>query len=579
MIKLKNDFAIRCEKCDETYNIESIKHEMTRNKCENGDVEYVLSDVFLCSKCGNEIKFRFNVADDTSLSMSKTVEGGIIDYPPQFEHIAKELMINIDSTPYDSKSIESIYSYAKKLVGMKFSDVYIDYKKRHQEKVDIEELKKTNSKGLLGNFIEKYYFDYDINPDQRPDFADVGVELKQTCIDQLKKGGYTAGERLSITNISYEEPVEYDFYKSHVWDKIHRILLIQYLRDKNIANKLDYEIKFVNLFTPPKEDLKIIKEDYLKIITKIAEGKAHELSESDTLYLGAATKGKTAKDSTKPQFYGDHTPARKRNFCLKQSYMNYVLKTYVLKQEVPCDYIVSLDDSEKPFEEVVLERLMAYRGKTDRILCKTFDIEYPSQNKSLWSNLAFRMLGIKSNKAEEFEKANVVVKAIRIEEDDTINESMPLITVDFIELAAESWESSNLYNYISGTRFLFVIYKKVNGEYRFMNAKFWNMSNGDLEIVRQGWTSIRDKIRDGVSFKLNGNRVFNDIPGKSDNPIMHMRPHTALSAYKLNDGFSKGNFEKHGCQLPDGQWMTKQSFWLNNDYILSLVKEDIERYG
>ena len=30
-------------------------------------------------------------------------------------------------------------------------------------------------------------------------------------------------------------------------------------------------------------------------------------------------------------------------------------------------------------------------------------------------DLAYRMLGIKSNRAEEFEKANIVVKAIRIE--------------------------------------------------------------------------------------------------------------------------------------------------------------------
>ena len=41
-----------------------------------------------------------------------------------------------------------------------------------------------------------------------------------------KNGTYTAGERLSITNISYNNPVEEDFYKSHVWNKTKLILLI-----------------------------------------------------------------------------------------------------------------------------------------------------------------------------------------------------------------------------------------------------------------------------------------------------------------------------------------------------------------
>ena len=68
------------------------------------------------------------------------------------------------------------------------------------------------------------------------DFRETGVELKQTCIDVRKDGTYTAGERLSVTNISYEEPVEEDFYRSHVWEKIRLILLVHYLRDSVCAS-------------------------------------------------------------------------------------------------------------------------------------------------------------------------------------------------------------------------------------------------------------------------------------------------------------------------------------------------------
>ena len=142
------------------------------------------------------------------------------------------------------------------------------------------------SKGQLGNLIEKYYFGYDINGNQEADFNKVGLELKQTPIERTKKGEYRAGERLSITNISYNDPVEDDFYKSHVWEKIRCILLIHYLRDKSV-DRLEYVIKFVNLFSPPKEDLQIIIGDYHKINDKIKQGRADELSESETMYLGA----------------------------------------------------------------------------------------------------------------------------------------------------------------------------------------------------------------------------------------------------------------------------------------------------
>ena len=30
-----------------------------------------------------------------------------------------------------------------------------------------------------------------------------------------------------------------------------------------------------------------------------------------------------------------------------------------------------------------------------------------------------------------------------------------------------------------------------------------------------------------------------------------------------------GNVERDANELPDGQWMTTQSFWINNKYILS----------
>ena len=87
--------------------------------------------------------------------------------------------------------------------------------------------------------------------------------------------------------------------------------------------------------------------------------------------------------------------------------------------------------------------------------------------KDLGAILAYRMLGIKSNKAEEFVKANVVVKTIRVENNNKIKEHMSFPIFRFKELVEEDWENSTFGNYLRETRFLFVVYKfDENGELR-----------------------------------------------------------------------------------------------------------------
>lgn len=490
---------------------------------------------------------------------------------------------------YDDTNIDSIFEYAKKLEGMTFQQVIDEYKKSSQ-KIYINPLQASNeisdydnsyndtlpskgAKGQLGNILERYYFGYLPNGHQQADFSKIGLELKQTCIDQKKNGEYTAGERLSITNISYKDPVEDNFYLSHVWNKIAKILLIHYLRDKS-KDRFDYPIKYVNLFTPPQEDLAIIIQDYLKIISKIKDGKAHEISESDTLYLGACTKGATAEKSTVPQYYGDKTPARKRNFCFKRQYMDYVLNHYILKKTESAESILKSKElnQHKSFEELILNMINMHAGKTDKELCELYGRPY-NKNKAQWSDLAYKMLGIKGNHAEEFLKANIVVKSIRLELNGTMKESISLPPFSFKQLVTEKFEESSFCEYFEETKFLFVMYKSNGTNYVLQGAQLWNMPISDLYGDAQiGWQKIHDKIQSGINYKIENDRVINDLPNKSDNRILHIRPHAAKAAYKLNNGYMIGDIQKNANQLPNGEWMTTQSFWLNNNYILSQLK-------
>lgn len=490
---------------------------------------------------------------------------------------------------YDDTDINSIFEYAKKLEGMTFQQVIEEYNRSPKnfyvnsahtgdETADYSgtydaTLPSKGAKGQLGSILEQYYFGYKLNGSQQADFSKAGAELKLTCIDQKKNGEYTAGERLSITNISYKEPVEDNFYLSHVWDKISKILLIHYLRDKS-EDRFKYPIKYVNLFTPPQEDLAIIIQDYLKIISKIKDGKAHEISESDTLYLGACTKGATAEKSTVPQYYGDKIPAKKRNFCFKRQYMDYVLNHYILKKNNAIESILKSNEfnQNKSFEEQILNMINMHAGKTDKELCELYAREY-NNNKAQWSDLAYKMLGIKGNHAEEFIKANIVVKSIRLEQNGTMKESISLPPFTFKQLITEEFEESSFCKYFEETKFLFVVYKSNGTNYVLQGAQLWNMPAYDLYGDAQiGWQCIHDKIQNGIHFDIKDNRVLNDLPSKSDNRILHIRPHTAKAAYKLNNGFETGVIQKNANELPNGEWMTTQSFWLNNTYILSQIK-------
>lgn len=462
---------------------------------------------------------------------------------------------------YDESDPISIEKYAQGMVGKTFgqicdeddkkrgkmilreSDAFYGYAKSHENK---------KRKGGLGELIEERFFHYQANNDARPDFPDAGVELKVTPYRKNKNGSLSAKERLIITMIDYMSVTEEPFYDSHLWSKANLILLVYYLYMEGIKNRLDYRIDYARLFTPPKEDVKIIEEDYNLIINKIRQGKAHELSEADTMYLGAAPKASTSADR-RPQPYSSEM-AKPRAFAFKNSYMTYVLNNYIVPGKRTYEPILS-SDTKETFEQYVSNKINQYIGKTIEELCLLFEIE--NRAKDIGALLAYRILGIKGNQAEEFEKANIVVKTIRIGANNKIKESMSFPTFKFKELVKEDWDDCTFGNYLRETRFLFVVYKFNNlGELVLKGCKFWNIPFYDLEVeVKSVWERTKRILIEGVQLRYNGNCVTNNLPKASENRVCHVRPH----GRNANDTY----------ELPDGRQYTKQCFWLNNTYILS----------
>ena len=460
------------------------------------------------------------------------------------------------NTAYDKTSAKSIEEYARLLIGKTFQDV-IDEDLNGFSNLDDGGFSK---KGGLGNLLEERFFHYGSNSDARPDFPEAGVELKTTPYKINSKGEKVAKERLVITMIDYMNVINEAFDESHLWLKARLMLLIYYLYQKEITNRLNYRIDYVSLFTPPEEDLEIIKEDYEKIVNKIRNGLAHELSEADTMYLAACTK--SSDSSVRRQQPNSDIPAKPRAFSLKSSYMTYALNNYIIPSSSKVSKVDAIVNNGHivSFDKYVYDKIAEYRGRSIEELCNEFNIPSDTPAKNLGALIAYRILGVKSNSAEEFVKAGIKVKTIRVNANNTITESMSFPAMSFNKIASEEWEESDFYQLLTETKFFFVVFKyDENNTLRLLGCKFWNMPGSDLSEVESVWNKTKQLINGGLVIERINGKYTSNFPKASENSVSHVRPH-ARNAEDVDI-------------LPDGRVFPKQCFWLNNSYILSQIQD------
>ena len=461
----------------------------------------------------------------------------------------------MDNLPYIKSSKESIENYALNLKEKTFKDVLLNDPNITNEDRSLlfEYYNNPRSKGSLGQLIEKHFFFYDINSKSEADFNEAGVELKVTPYTIKANGDLRAKERLVLTIINYmKDYEEEDFLRSHVYEKCALMLLIYYLYEPN-KDRLDYVINYIKLFQFPEEDLEIIKNDYKIIIDKIKKGKAEEISEGDTNYLGACTKGANA-NSLREQPFSDKK-AMQRAFCLKNSYMSYILNHYIVNKTEKYESVIKDAKilKEQTLEQYIISKLQPYYNQDIEFLKHKFNIPYQASNKSFTYLLAKGMLEVVNEKIEEFEKANIKIKAIRLRPDGMPKESMSFPTFKYTEIVKEDWLDSELYETFSTTKYLFMIYQYLDDNTLvFKKAMFWNVPEKDLNTeIKRVWENTVEKIK---------NNEYDNLPKISESPILHVRPH----GQNKNDTYP----------TLDGQNSTKKCFWLNASYIKQQIEEN-----
>ena len=454
---------------------------------------------------------------------------------------------------YNRQEIELI---SKSAIGKSVNDIL------NEEIVTVED--KDANKGGLGQLIEKYLFGMDNNSDSEPDFMPAGIELKVTPYKKIKGDKLSAKERLVLNIIDYMTEYKNTFRSSHFWYKNNKIQLLWYLWEAN-KDKKDLIITQEKLLELEKnEDLKQIEEDWNFIINKIREGKAHEISEADTMYLGACSKGANAL-STREQPFSD-IPAMQRAFCFKNSYMTQLVRKYIGDYSNVEKILKGTNDT---FNEFVLNIIAKYKGKSQNELMKEFNIDTKAKNVN--SMLISRMFNVKSklSETEEFQKAKIIPKTIRIEENGRIKESISFPYFKYTEIVNQDWETSDLREELETTKYMFFIFKMENGEYIFKGIKLWNMPEIDIETsVMEMWKKTYNTIKTGNIVKSieNGIRKTNFV-GMSENNVCHVRPH--------------GRNANDVCKLPVADKLTgateytKHCFWINNNYIRKIFNEYI----
>lgn len=438
---------------------------------------------------------------------------------------------------------------------------------------------KPKNKGKLGDLVEVLHFGLTLNSRPEPDFIAAQIELKTTGLKKLQKGGLVAKERLPLGMIDYmsfAEKANWSFETASVVTKCKTLLLMVYLYEKDTPI-IDLLFKLTGIWEFPPEDLQIIRHDWEYIVDKIKCGKADDLSEADTLYLGASTAG-SGHDRRRAQPFSN-IKAKPRKFSIKLPYLNHIIGVLsgkrgkkfgrIIKDLSPTRDLPSL-------EQIVIEKFARFYGMSTDEIIANLGVELNPSSKQFAAQLTRAVMDIDlSYEIEEFSKAGIITKTVRLEPSDLPEQSISFPAFRFEELVSQKWETSDFHDQLL-SKFMFAFFqfdrpkfvkgKRVaNRKLILKTVKFWNMPESDIALAKKVWEKTRQLVNDGrivESVQTDGTRLTY-FPGAADNPVSHVRPH------------GRNRNDMYPLPIPDQLTgltnYTKQSFWINNTYIRDAI--------
>ncbi len=407
---------------------------------------------------------------------------------------------------------EELLEYTKNIKGKTFREI--------DSKNLLEKTKSNKNKGVLGQIVESGFYKYPLNSNSAADFEELGIELKVTGYIENKNGSLRAKERVKLSNIDYNKIVNETYENSHVLGKCKEMLLIwyKYLPETDYG---DFVITDYQIYDMSKDE-EIFKHDFDLIKEKVIKGKAHELSEGDTSYLGACTSGNTSKRIKSQPFSNELS--KQRSFSLKNAYMTGILRE--LKEhdaqiiEFKTDeYNLSskLKDKKEPIQttlefypekqikpktviEYVNEKLKSYFGKTqleilEEITGKTYTDKIP---KNINKMISDELIGKDEDlfKLDDlFRKTSFIIKNVPINKKNKVIERMAFKTLQLSDFEYE-WEESYWKTYFEETTLIVICYEAENSKIRngYRKLKFvkqMSFDDNELESFKKTYNLIK----------------------------------------------------------------------------------------
>ena len=463
----------------------------------------------------------------------------------------------MNNSQYDKSSVNSIYNFASRLEG-----------KNLIQSADLPtNVVNSRNRGDLGRLVEKYYFCHTPPNNREPDFADAGLELKTTGISDYKKPTKSgevikAKERLSLTDINYRTIQHEQWESSTLIHKCNLMMILFYKYNKAVpvieqyfamkpllvsilSSKLKQtseELDFIEKISLriSEDDLEMIRKDWEFIRQKIIDNKAHELSEGDTFYLGAARKGSGGENESLKKQNESDIGAPSRGFSFKQNFLTKLVQGHSKN-------LTSIGVGRTlTFDEATSLKFDSFIGLSEAEISR--ELNYSTNSKSRKWLLASRILARSGQKILEFEKAGILMKTVSLTRQGEGREHMSFPAFVSMELATQDWQDSDFANQIEN-KFLFVVFQEdENGEDRLIKVLYWNMPYQDRLEAERVWEDAKKRLQKDAK----------DLPRSTESKVAHVRPHAK---------------NKNDLDIsPQGEMIVKRCFWLNKSYIAEVVK-------
>lgn len=212
----------------------------------------------------------------------------------------------------------------------------------------------------------------------------------------------------------------------------------------------------------------------------------------------------------------------------------------------------------------LIDYMKKYLGKSIDEISELTSFHTKAKNKNylVLFRLASSFLGEDFLKAL-IEEEHLNFKTVNLNRNGKPEEAMSFPAFSFAELAKEEWETSTLRKTFSDP-FIFLVVKRYEDGNRFENIFLWEMPEEDLEgEVKIVWEMTKTLIQEGYVIKSMEEVAKLHFPRASETKICHVRPHgrNSLDIIEL----------PKEDQLTHYLGATRQSFWLNRDYICDII--------